>query len=244
MAQYQPAPVEWRLPADEIHIWRLPTTRAPEELEQLASYLTDEERQRVDRFHFDVDRQRAIVSRGSLRRLTGIYLGVAPRSLEFDVGRQGKLSLASPHRGELSLNVTHSHELVLYAFARHCELGLDVEHLRVLSDVQAIARRHFTPSEIELLRQPSTSSLAVEQNFFRLWTRKEAVIKGVGTGLSTPLDAFDVSSAAGEAGSWFQVDVPAPNSSTWLVRDLPIDDGYCAALAVARQPAAVRFWTS
>ena len=79
IALYQPPPAEWTLPPDEIHIWRLPTLRTPDELAELASYLTDEERRRVDRFHFDVDRQRAIVSRGWLRRLLGT-ISTSPRS--------------------------------------------------------------------------------------------------------------------------------------------------------------------
>lgn len=240
---YQPPPGEWTLPPDEVHIWRLQTGRTAAEFEELAGCLTDEELRRVNRYHFDSDRKRALVSRGWLRRLLGSYLHVAPLSLEFAVGPQGKLSLADARFAELSLNVTHSHELVLYAFARRCELGLDVEHVNPMRNMLAIARRHFTPREIELLEMPSTSSRTMELEFFRLWTRKESVIKAVGTGLSTPLDDFDVSSAAGEPGSWLRVDVPEPNASAWSVRDLPIDEGYCSAIAVEREPVAIRYWT-
>ena len=152
--------------------------------------------------------------------------------------------MAQPGHAELSLNVTHSHELVLYAFARRCELGLDVEHLRRDARCAGDRAQALYPERNRIAPTTIRFVAALEQGFFRLWTRKEAVIKAVGTGLSTPLEDFDVSSAAGEPGSWFRVEVPAPNASTWLVRDLPIDDGYCAALAVARESSSIRYWTT
>lgn len=241
-AIYQPPPPDWALAVDELHVWRVPIGPTERELEELAEVLHPEEIARAGRYHFEVDRQRSIVSRGWLRRLLAGYLGCAPKSLEFVVGPQGKLSL-DRDAGELAFNVSHSHELVLYAVAGGSDLGIDVEHVRPLQDLRAVARRNFTPSENELLTQGELSPARQLEEFFRLWTRKEAVIKGVGTGLATPLAAFDVSSHGGVPESWQRVEVPPPDTSSWLVTELAIDSGYQAALATARQPRTIRYWT-
>lgn len=235
---YQTLPVGWALPPDEVHICRA-TTRVPEEsvgaLEQL---LSADERRRADRFHFAEDRRRSVIARGWLRRLLGRCLNAHPHGLEFGYGPQGKPALAGPPGGSLSFNLAHSHELVLFALGWNREIGVDVEWVRPMPDAVAIARSHFTPAEAGLL---VSSPAGIEPTFFRFWARKEAVIKAHGTGLSTPLDQFDASSKA-LADTWWEVGPSSPTLSTCFVRDVPSDEGYCAALALDQRPATVRFW--
>jgi 4'-phosphopantetheinyl transferase len=62
--------------------------------------------------------------------------------------------------------------------------------------------------------------------FFRIWTRKEAYVKGIGKGLSMPLTAVDVREspiAVRRAGG-----APQP---AWVCRDLDVAPGYAAAVA-------------
>jgi 4'-phosphopantetheinyl transferase len=240
MSHYQSPPSDCTLPHDEVHVWSLSTALEPAIIQQLASNLSNDERKRADRFHFEVDRRRYLIARGGLRRLLGHYLGVAPSELEFSYGAQGKPALASHTDGGLSFNLAHAHEIVLYAVAWQRELGIDVEFVRPMPDARAIALSHFTPAEAPLLQNSATGP---EEMFFRLWARKESIIKAIGVGLSMPLNQFDVSSVAPADGSWMRVAVPAHDPSTWVVRDLPAPDGYRAALALEQQqPAAVRLW--
>lgn len=240
MNDYQPPPAEWTLPRDEAHVWRLSTAVDAASIERLQVDLSDDERRRVDRFHFEPDRRRAIVARASLRRLLGRCLNVAPNALVFENGPRGKPALGESQRRGLSFNLAHSHEMVLLAVAWGQEVGVDVEFVRPMVDAGAIVRSHFTPAEARMLE---TSAEGSESAFFRLWTRKEAIMKGVGSGLAMPLNQFDASSQAPADGEWLAVTVSSHAPSSWVLRDLPSAENYRAALALERTPSALRLWS-
>jgi 4'-phosphopantetheinyl transferase len=86
--------------------------------------------------------------------------------------------------------MSHSAEMALYAFTLDCELGVDVERVRELDDLEVMAAHLFCPAEISELLSLSPENR--EEAFFRCWTRKEAYIKALGEGLSIPLDRVRV----------------------------------------------------
>lgn len=227
---YRVPPSDLALPPGEIHVWQARIADRPD-LDSLEGTLSANERRRADRFHFDADRHRSIASRGILRRLLGCYLHVKPDEIAFQHGPQGKPELdeSTMESTSLSFNLAHSGDLAMYAFAWDRRLGIDVERLRDVPEALVIARNHFTPDES---RQLQASGASLQAAFFRLWTRKEAVIKAVGTGVSTPLHEFDVSSAAPSDASWQRVSVPSQPRPEWYVCDLPVAADYCAALAI------------
>ncbi len=155
----------------------------------MRALLTGDERERAGRFHFQRDSSAFAISRGLLRTLAGRYLDAPPERLRFDYTPYGKPYLAGQFAGSpLRFNLSHAHELVLYAFTSGAEVGVDVEYLRPELAGAEIAERFFSPREVEALL-----TLPVEgrtEAFFRCWTRKEAFIKAVGQGLSFPLDQF------------------------------------------------------
>ncbi len=227
---YRPAPARVSLSSGEVHIWRAWIARR-NDLDDLAASLAEDERRRAVRFHFDADRQRFIAARGVLRRLIGHYLQMPPAEVAFQYGPQGKPQLRDAAPPRLCFNLAHSGDLALYAFARDCRLGVDIEWSREVLEAMSIARKYFTPAESEHLQATGANRMAA---FFRLWTRKEAVIKAVGTGIATPLWEFDVSGTASDSASWQRVQVPSQPRPEWLVCDLPAAEGYCSAIAVER----------
>ena len=134
-------------------------------------YLSPDEQARAERFRFARDRQRYIACRSALRLLLSEALGSAPEALVFTYGPQGK-----PQCSELAFNVSHSSSLALIALGAE---GVDIEKLRTDFDPHELGRRVFTESELGLLR--------THDDFFAIWTRKEAVIKAEGGGFSSPL---------------------------------------------------------
>jgi 4'-phosphopantetheinyl transferase len=223
-----------QLAIDAIHVWLVRIDPAPRSLAAMALWLSADERDRAGRFHFESDRQRYTAARATLRQLLGRYLDVAPAELVFRYGPRGKPDLDGPWADcAIQFNVSHRGEFALMAFMR--------EQLRDVPEALTIARNHFTAAETRLLAT-ATAAAARQECFFRLWTRKEAVIKAVGTGLSMPLEEFDVSSATEVGEAWHVVHVPARPETTWAVRDLEPAAGYRGALCVAGAGTDVSFW--
>jgi 4'-phosphopantetheinyl transferase len=69
-------------------------------------------------------------------------------------------------------------------------LGVDLEIAHHIDDPLDFARDHFTPRELTALRAEPVPDRAYA--FLRAWTRKEAVMKAVGLGVSLPARSFHV----------------------------------------------------
>lgn len=218
------------LGADEVHVWLVDLRAETEAARRLERTLSDDEIDRADRFRSPRDRHRFVVSHGALRQVIGRYLGVPPAAIRFDVGRRGKPSLdANGARAWLRFNLAHSGDLALCALAREREVGVDVEAVRDVPEMLAIAERYFAPGEVATLCAAPAG--ARRERFFALWTLKEAYVKARGDGLGVPLASFDVSKALQPGGASVVVDPNRP--ARYELRRLRVGDGYAAALALA-----------
>ena len=188
-----PGPEQPLLRREHVHVWLGELEVGAERLASYRSLLSGDESDRAACFRFDRHRNKYIAGRGMLRLLLGRYLQVDPTGIKFSYSDYGKPFIPN---SELQFNLAHSADLALVAFTLERDIGVDLELERELSDALAIGDRFFAPGEREVLR-----SLAEQEQlpaFFRCWSRKEAFIKAVGEGLSYPLDAFEVTLAAGE----------------------------------------------
>ncbi len=165
-----------------LHLWSL--TGPPAEEARLAAHLSGDEAARAARFVHDRDRRAYRFGRGRLREILGAVTGIAPKDLTFDYGSHGKPEL----REGPQFNLSHSDGIACLAIHPDIVLGVDIEALRPMED--GVAQRFFTPHEYATLSALPQASWS--DGFFRCWTRKEAVVKAIGDGLSIPLDAFDV----------------------------------------------------
>lgn len=168
----------------------------PEEVRSLRARLSDAERQRAGRFRFERDRRRFIVARARLRELLAARLGVPPEAVELVYGKNGKPGLAQRYADSgWRFNVSHCDDVAVYAFSRDSDVGIDIEAIRAVSEADAIAARFFSRREHEAYSALSPRDKPL--GFLNCWTRKEAVAKALGDGLSMPLDELDVSRASG-----------------------------------------------
>jgi len=219
----------------EVHVWRLALDQPESVLTQFRSTLDAGELERAGRFHFEKHRRHFIAGRGGLRYVLSRYLGVKPEELRFSYGPFGKPSLVG---SEVRFNMSHSHGVALFAVAADRELGVDVEHVRADFATEDIARRFFSPVEVETFNAvPSEEQVAA---FFRCWTRKEAYIKAIGRGLSEPLDAFDVTLAPGDAAALLRAE--GREVSRWVMFELDAGAEYAGALLVEAPVSRLRLW--
>ena len=231
------------LSSNDVHVWCATLDQPITRVQQLAQTLSDDERVRAERFHFDQDRKRFIVGRGVLRTILSRYVGIEPGRLQFCYGSQGKPYLKEKSGGDaLRFNLAHSHGMALYAFARGREIGIDLE--RVCAEVpgEQMAARFFSPLESATLRALPTK--VKPKAFFTCWTRKEAYIKARGEGLSLPLDQFDVSIAPGEPAKLLNRRGDPLEASRWSLQELVPGPGYVGALVVQGLGWRLTCWKS
>jgi 4'-phosphopantetheinyl transferase len=209
----------------EIHVWAVNVEVEDGIVSQLECVLSADERDRANRFRFKQLRTRYIAAHGVLRQIMARHIGQPAAVIRFRRGANGKPELAAP--GDMRFNIAHSGSIAVFAFARDIELGIDVERIRPIEDWQAVARLCFHPDEYsELAALPVDTR---QRAFFRAWTRKEALVKGLGEGLGLPLDQFCVGPFSARAhrlncaGSGI--------SGDWTVTDLRPARQYAAALA-------------
>ena len=144
-------------------------------------WLSDDELGRAERFHSDLDRSRYVVGRIALRRVLADRLGCSPAAVRFSYGRNGKPMLEGA-RGHLEFNLAHSGGDAVIALTECAAVGVDIELLRPVPDVESLARLVFSDAErreLELARDPVSA-------FLNGWTRKEAYVKALGLGLNPP----------------------------------------------------------
>ncbi len=225
----------------EIQVWRMRLDRPASEVPEMQDVLSDDENARAARFVFDRHRARFIAGRASLRRILGGYVGLAPERLEFGYGSRGKPFLKTGSDGDaVRFNLSHTGELAVLAVVRAREVGVDVERIRAVKAHLRLAGRYFAPGEVDVIR-----ALAPEvqyEAFFNCWTRKEAYIKALGTGLACPLDGFEVSLAPGAPAALLQATDNPSAPSEWFLQALQPGDGYVGAVALKGQGYRVTCW--
>lgn len=213
----------------ELHVWKIGLDQPAHQQEQYCDILSADEQDRAERFHYEIHRSRFVAGRALLRILLCSYLKTQPQQLVFDYGLYGKPALISEQNPEqIKFNLSHADALALYAFAIERELGIDIERIQSLPDMDQIAARSFSKREYNTWVALPDSEKA--KAFSRCWTRKEAFIKAIGNGLQYPLDEFDVTLSPGQMPelTWVAADPQA--TDRWSYANLPKIPGYSSAL--------------
>ncbi len=211
--------------ADELHVWRLEVAAAP--VRALLPLLDAQERARAERLAFEHLRDEFVAVRGSLRRLIGDYLGRDPAAVRFRYGAQGKPAIVED-APVLTFNVSHSGGRALLAFGPGIGIGVDVEAMREQRDLRELARTSFSPVEFDAFS--AVAPTARTRFFYRLWTAKEAYIKGPGGGLSIPLQEFTIDVRDPE-GPW-PVRTRDSGAESWVVRPVDVSAAHAGAVAI------------
>jgi len=230
-----------RLSADDVHVWVADLDLARSRDPALDSTLSPEELLRGERFRRPRDRARFVASRGVLRRLLAGYLALPAHALRFTSGPHGKPALSEKSNAlDLRFNASRRGEVALYAFALGREVGVDVERVDTGFATREVAERFFSVSEVETLRRLSDEEQI--EAFFNCWTRKEAYLKAVGTGLSTELDSFDVSLAPGAPAALLRAAGGHAETARWTLHALRPNPGSVGALAFESGPTELSLW--
>ncbi len=220
---FNPPPPELELLDGEIHAFCAVLDPPRSRLERCEQILSADERARAARFAVARNRNRFVAGRGLLREILGGLLRAEPAQLVFAYGENGKPRLAAPVAGRIfHFNVAHSDALAVYLVSGKNPVGVDVERLRRVPEAEAIAARFFSASENAAWRALPAGRQT--EAFFECWTRKEALLKAVGSGLGGLENQIQAPSANAPAA--------AGDSSDFSLHRLVPARGYLAAAAI------------
>ncbi|MEU3064703.1 4'-phosphopantetheinyl transferase superfamily protein [Streptomyces subrutilus] len=203
-------------------LWLVDTTAYRAHADRHAPGTLDaQELARAAEFVRAADRDSYVCAHVALRRLLGAYLGLAPR--EVAVERAPCAHCDEPHGrpvlpgGALHFSLSHCTGISLLAFAT-APVGVDVEEVVPLRTIAELSDVLHPREAAELAVLPAAERPPA---FTRVWTRKEAYLKGLGVGLSENPAADYVGSGPVPAG------LPG-----WTLTDVLVPDGHCAAVAL------------
>jgi 4'-phosphopantetheinyl transferase len=216
MADGMPPPESWpRAPlgAREVHVWQIALDLDPAPPHGREDAAARARRQREQ-------------SRAALVRILSRCTGLPAAALRFETDALGKPRLAQA--GAPAFNLSHARGMALVAVSGGAAVGVDVEPVHGLRDVLALAHRFLTPTEAAVVEAsaPEGRDLA----FLRAWTRKEAVLKASGHGLSVETSAIET--GAGPADGLVAI-VDAEGACRYRVQSVPLAPSWVGAVAIA-----------
>ena len=205
-----------------VDVWAIDLANVPAPTSGELALLSEDERARHARYLAPEAARIFATTRIALRRLLARRLETEASRVRIAVDGGGRPIL--PEAPRAFFNVSHCATRALIAFCDAAPVGVDVEASRALTLEEPLAALLCTPSELAWMRADPARGNALLAG---LWTRKEAVLKAAGIGVSAGLAQLELGDPATAAGLAF---VPAHGRVAW--RDLPGPPGTVAAIAV------------
>ncbi|HEU5356530.1 MAG TPA: 4'-phosphopantetheinyl transferase superfamily protein [Actinocrinis sp.] len=224
--------------ADTVEVWLIDGRASCPAVESLLTLLGPQEHRRAEACLSQEDRRDYVIAHAAAHCIVGDRIGVTPSRVRWRIGPHGKPHLDG-HARQVEVNLSHSGDLCLVAVSASRPVGVDIQRLATGSTPVALARRYFPPEEARLVIDAEDEAVVRPEVFARLWTRKEAFIKAVGShltfGLAVPM----------HGSAPLTVRHPAVEQGPVRVDDLEAPPGYSAAIAlVGAEPFSVvsRMW--
>ena len=161
----------------EVHVWVLPFNRVGEIYENCEVVLTDGQLKKRDFLAFEQDKVAHVISQGGLCLLLAAYLKIPAEDI--DLGREAKGKPFSLDNPSLQFNLSNSGEICTIAFGLDYPIGVDIEKVRKITDLETLISSNFTHGEIADIRRSSDTLT----RFFQYWTMKESYLKAIGEGM-------------------------------------------------------------
>jgi phosphopantetheinyl transferase len=171
----------------EIEVYFSKTEELDADPSEMARYLSAEEKERADLFHFEEDRITYISCHALLRIVLSRKLGKDPFEILFVRDIHNKPAL---NRSKLNFNLTHTRNAFAFAVSPRNYVGIDMEQATRKADYSSIIKNYFSEADQRYIDGADSDSA---YRFFLLWTRKEALLKALGVGVITDLKQYSVS---------------------------------------------------
>lgn len=152
----------------------------------LLNFLPSPKKEKILEYRFCIDRKLALYADLLMRMELSKYLKISFQDLEFRFSKFGKPYLLYP--SNLFFNYSHTSNCILLGLCNTGEIGVDIETIKETSlDIMSVI---FHPIEKKYVS--NSSEKHKYNNFFKIWTKKEAYTKFLGTGLFDSLNKINI----------------------------------------------------
>ncbi len=196
----------------EVHISWTRTTEylKGRSLEDLLLGMSDAIAERARRYQREADGIDFLVGRLLLDEALAAH-EVEERLEDIQYNEKGKPFLKSVY-----FNISHTEDMVVCAFSKEVEMGIDVEKKKIV-DLESF-KDWFNEAEWTNI----VADRETMEPFYWYWTRKESIIKAKGLALSN-LNQLNID---------VDLDVIKLEDQKWVLDQLAFDEGYAAAICV------------
>jgi len=175
----QPAAAQFpHLSKGDIHLWTISLDTSEDQIERLRSVLSPAEKKKATYYKFELVQHSYVVTQAVLKLLLSAYLAIEPAEVIMGVHKKGKPFLVND--ASICFNISNSHALCVYAFSRDAEVGIDIEKIRDLPDIDLLIEKNLTSREKKYFQKDPDKRLT---RFFQFWTFKESYLKAIGEGM-------------------------------------------------------------
>lgn len=226
------------LEPQQLHLWFLPLQGKAPLPDRFWQILSPDEQARAHSFRFEKDALEFIQTRAVLRYLLAFYSHQQATAISFTQNEYGKPGLS--FHPDLHFNVSHTDHAALLGFTFVAELGVDIENTERTVEIDLVAKHFFAPGEVKKLLETEEEDKPAA--FYRCWTRKESIIKALGTGLSFPLKKFEVEFMLNQPARLLQTHWDKTEVNHWWMTDLALDASYTGAVAMRSNAPDCHCW--
>ncbi|MBN7810761.1 4'-phosphopantetheinyl transferase superfamily protein [Algoriphagus sp. H41] len=212
-------------------LWRIHIPDHLDAIEREIGLLVEAEQKRSDSYVRQEDRNRYVLGKIYLKKLLSSYLKTDPSELEFKYSDQQKPTLENfPW---VHFNVSHSGDYIIIGFANKWSVGVDIEQMTPNVDLYNMIINCMSSTEVSVI----LNSEMPRQMFYKYWTRKEALLKGLGIGLTDRLKDISCSDGLNLVPIEF-----SGFASTWKVWSFEMEDSYSVSIAHDAAIRVMRFY--
>ena len=189
-------------------------------------YLSVQEKTKANNYYTEYLSNKYIISHGILRYILSFYTKQYPQKIEFNYSEYGKPFL---NNSNIQFNMSHSHNMISYMIALNYRVGIDIELHDKNLNIEELAGYVLTPEEHKYL-----SSLKPRDKlsfFYTLWTKKEALVKAIGQGLSYPINTIEVMRLLPGKGILLN-DMNNELSQQWYCYEIEVPENYSGAIGI------------
>lgn len=228
--------LEWNRECDynlsnHFDLWRI---YIPDHLDSIISdysLLLKEEQLKSESFLKEEDRIRYVLGRIYVRKLLANYLKTEPSDLEFKYSEQNKPILENYPM--VNFNISHSGDYIILGFANKWSVGVDIELMNTHVDLYNMIINCMSSTEVSVI----LNSEMPRQMFYKYWTRKEALLKGIGIGLTDRLKDINCSDGLNLVPIEF-----SGFASSWKVWSFEMENSYSVSIAHDSAIRVMRFY--